>query len=290
MIVTRFAPSPTGELHVGHAASALLAFEKARAAGGSFLLRIEDIDPGRCRLPFIEQIYDDLHWLGLSWPVPVRRQAQHLDDYARAFECLRGRGLLYPCYCTRKEIESEAVASASAPQEGAGSEGPLYPGTCKHLTETEREALAATRAPVWRLDSAKALASVGPLFWEEEGKGRIEAHPELFGDVVLARKDVPTSYHLSVTVDDALQGVTLVTRGEDLFAATAVHVLLQKLLDLPTPRYLHHPLARDAQGRRFAKRDKGATLRSLREAGVSPEDVRRRAYALIGLSAANKES
>ena len=274
MTVTRFAPSPTGLLHLGHAFSALTAFGAAQTAGGRFLLRIEDIDPTRCKAEYTQALMEDLRWLGLTWEEPVRQQSAHGADYATALERLRAMGLLYPCFCTRSEI-----AALAAPQEN-DEEGPVYPGTCRNLPESDREALAETRSCVWRLDMARACALAGELFWHDDTRGQIRADPARFGDVVLARKDVYTSYHLSVTVDDALQGVTLVTRGEDLFAATDIHRLLQALLGLPTPRYRHHPLLRDATGRRYAKRDKALTLRALREAGKSPDDVR----AMVGFA------
>lgn len=266
--VTRFAPSPTGYLHLGHAYSALAAFGAAQEAGGRFLLRIEDIDPGRCKPAYAQALLEDLRWLGLRWEEPVRVQSEHGADYVAALERLRAMGLVYPCFCTRREIEELA-----APQENVDA-GPVYPGTCRDLPETARAELARTRACVWRLDMARACAQSGALSWEDDVRGEVRAEPDRFGDVVLARKDVPTSYHLSVTVDDALQGVTLVTRGEDLFAATDIHRLLQALLGLPTPRYRHHRLLRDATGRRFAKRDKALTLRALRQAGKTPQDVR----------------
>ncbi len=269
MTVTRFAPSPTGLLHLGHAYSALLAFDAAREAGGRFLLRIEDIDPVRCRPAYAQALMEDLGWLGLAWEEPVRFQSEHGADYAAALYRLREMDLLYPCFCTRREI-----GELAAPQEN-DAVGPIYPGTCRDLPEAARAKLAATRSCVWRLDMARACAQAGDLFWRDATRGEVRADPVRFGDVVLARKDVPTSYHLSVTVDDALQGVTLVTRGEDLFAATDIHRLLQALLGLPTPLYRHHPLLRDASGRRYAKRDRSLTLRALREAGKTPRDVRR---------------
>lgn len=270
--VTRFAPSPTGLLHLGHAYSALTAFVAAREAGGRFLLRIEDIDPVRCKPVYAQALLEDLAWLGLTWEAPVRRQSEHGAEYAAALERLRAMGLVYPCYCTRSEI-----GALAAPQEN-DAVGPVYPGTCRDLSEAGRAALAASRACVWRLDMERACTLAGELSWRDAVRGEVRADPARFGDVVLARKDVPTSYHVSVTVDDALQGVSLVTRGEDLFAATDIHRLLQALLGLPTPRYRHHPLVRDASGRRYAKRDKALTLRSLREAGNTPKDVR----AMVG--------
>jgi glutamyl-Q tRNA(Asp) synthetase len=271
-IVTRFAPSPTGLLHLGHAHAALFAWICARGEGGRFLLRIEDIDRGRCRPEFISAIQEDLAWLGLDWDGSVRRQSQHFDDYRRALERIDAAGLLYPCFCTRAAIQAEIARSGAAPH---GSEGPLYPGTCRSLTAVEREArIAAGETYALRLDVAQASARVGPLVWEDSEAGRIAADPLSHGDVVLARKDTPASYHLAVTVDDAIQGVTLVTRGRDLFGATHVHRLLQALLDLPSPRYWHHRLLTDAGGRRLAKRDRSLTLRALREAGKTPAELR----------------
>ncbi len=271
MTITRFAPSPTGLLHLGHAYSALIGWRAARAAQGRFLLRIEDIDEGRCRAEFIDAIIRDLAWLGLDWDGDVRRQSQHWDDYRAALDRLVDAGLVYPCFCTRAAIKAEIARAGGAPQ---GDEGPLYPGTCRRLSDDERaRRIGAGNSFALRLDVAKALAQTGPLFWEDDAQGRIEAKPEALGDVVIARKDIPTSYHLAVTIDDALQGVTLVARGVDLFAATHLHRLLQALLDLPVPRYRHHPLLTDAAGKRFAKRDKALTLRALREAGKTPAEV-----------------
>lgn len=271
-IVTRFAPSPTGFLHLGHAYAALVAWRAARDEGGRFLLRIEDIDAARCREEFVAAILEDLVWLGLDWDGPVRRQSAHLADYRAALDRLAARGLLYPCFCTRAAIKAEIAAAAGAPQ---GADSPLYPGICRALGTDERAArLAAGEGFALRLDVGKALALTGPLFWEDEIRGRIAADAARQGDVVLARKDAPVSYHLAVTVDDALQGVSLVTRGVDLFAATHTHRLLQALLDLPMPRYRHHQLLTDAQGRRLAKRDRALTLRALREAGKTPAEIR----------------
>lgn len=270
MIVTRFAPSPTGRLHLGHAASAWRAYRFARDRGGRFLLRIEDIDPGRCREDHVEAIVDDLRWLGIDWDGAVRRQSAHLADYADALDRLKARGLVYPCFCTRKAIETEIAASGHAPH---GPDGPVYPGTCRHLDAIERARRLTTEPHAWRLDMAAAVARAGPLVWHDAVAGDVAATPELFGDVVLARKDAPTSYHLAVVHDDALQGITDVVRGEDLFAATHVHRLLQALLALPVPRYHHHPLIRDASGRRLAKRDRAATLAELRAGGADPRRI-----------------
>ncbi|WP_096704517.1 tRNA glutamyl-Q(34) synthetase GluQRS [Magnetospirillum sp. 15-1] len=272
MTITRFAPSPTGELHLGHAHSALFAFAEARAAGGRFLLRIEDIDRTRCRPEFTQAIFSDLAWLGLEWERPVRIQSEHFDDYRAALDRLEGMGLLYPCFCTRQDIAREVEGAGHAPH---GPDGPLYPGHCRHLSPAERgERRAAGQPFALRLHTEEAMRRTGPLAWRDRTRGEQSARPDLFGDVVLARKDTPASYHLAVTVDDALQGVTLVTRGEDLFAATHVHRLLQALLDLPVPDYVHHRLLTDEHGRRYAKRDRSLTLRALREAGRTPDEVR----------------
>ena len=275
-IITRFAPSPSGELHLGHAFAALFAANAAGEASGRFLLRIEDIDAGRCREPFVAAIAADLAWLGLHWEQPVRRQSRHLEDYRAALQRLSAMDLIYPCFCTRADIASEIERAGDAPQ---GPDGPRYPGLCRSLSEAERRRRMADNQPyALRLDMGRALALAGPLTWTDRDAGVQLARPELFGDVVLARKDAPTSYHLAVTVDDALQGVTLVTRGTDLFAATHVHRLLQALLDLPVPCWHHHRLVTDDGGRRLAKRDRATSLRSLREAGVGPREVMARLF------------
>jgi glutamyl-Q tRNA(Asp) synthetase len=276
MIVTRFAPSPTGYLHLGHVRSAWEGWHAAREAGGLFLLRIEDIDRGRCRPEFDAAIREDLTWLGLGWDGEVRRQSEHFDDYRGALTRLERQGLLYPCFCTRKNILAEIARAGGAPQ---GEEGPVYPGTCKRLTAAERaERVKAGAGYALRLDVLGAIAHTGALTWREGGCC-VAAAAAVLGDVVLGRKDVPTSYHLAVTVDDALQGVTLVTRGVDLFTATHIHRLLQALLELPTPEYRHHPLLTDARGRRLAKRDQALTVRAMREAGMSPADILRKAQS-----------
>jgi glutamyl-Q tRNA(Asp) synthetase len=266
--VTRFAPSPTGFLHLGHAYSALFAERLAQESGGRFLLRIEDIDPVRCKPEFEAAILEDLAWLGLSWEPPVRRQSDHLDDYKKALDALEGMGLLYPCFCTRKDIQG----SGQAPH---GPDGPLYPGICKALGASERRQKLAAGLPfALRLDMERAARQAGELTWRDLGRGEQTARPEIFGDVVLARKDVPTSYHLAVTLDDHLQGVTLVTRGEDLFEASHVHRLLQTLLRLDVPCWRHHPLLKGPSGARLAKRDRAETLRALRESGLGVEELR----------------
>lgn len=272
--VTRFAPSPTGLLHLGHAFSALFA-ARAAGTGGRFLVRIEDIDATRCRPEFEVAILEDLAWLSLSWETPVRRQSDHMAEYAAALGTLDGMGLLYPCFCTRRDIQAEVARAAAAPNSPDG--GPPYPGTCRALSPTERDERKARGLTfALRLDMAAAIGRAGELTWTDRERGLQSARPMAFGDVVLARKETPASYHLAVTADDALQGVTLVTRGEDLFAATHVHRLLQALLGLPTPEYHHHRLLADEAGRRLAKRDRAATLHSLRESGVSAADVRKR--------------
>jgi glutamyl-Q tRNA(Asp) synthetase len=265
-VVTRFAPSPTGPLHLGHALSAVTAAKLAAEAGGRLLVRIEDLDAGRSRPGFVDAIFTDLEWLGLGWERPIWFQSQRGDAYRAALGRLRGDGLVYPCFCTRADIAREVAASLSAPH---GPDGPLYPGTCRTLSDGERYArLAAGHQHSWRLDMATAIGRAGPLRWRDTDAGRVDARPELFGDVVLARKDAPASYHLAVTVDDAAQGVTMVVRGRDLFHATHVHRLLQALLGLAVPDYHHHALIADADGRRLAKRDRAASLADLRSAGM----------------------
>ena len=290
--VFRFAPSPNGRLHLGHAFSALLNDEFARRFGGRLLLRIEDIDIARCRPEFEVGIYDDLAWLGLEWERPVRRQSEHFEDYRGAFLTLKGRGILYPCFCSRKAI-ADAVARREAergrpwPRDPDGA--PLYPGTCANLPAEEIAQRVARREPhAWRIDMAAARRLLpGPHSYERFDAGNVRhdgrnhprsvtAAPWRWGDAVIVRKDVPTSYHLSVVVDDALQGVTHVVRGQDLEAATDLHVLLQALLDLPTPLYHHHPLVLDQTGDKLAKSRRSEPLGALRMRGVTAADVRRR--------------
>lgn len=272
-IVTRFAPSPTGFLHLGHAMSALIAWRRAREAGGRFLLRLEDIDAARCRPDYAAAILEDLAWLGLDWDGAVRVQSAHMGEYRAALDALAARGLLYPCFCTRAAIAREIAAIGHAPH---GADGPLYPGTCRRRSADERAArIARGEAYALRLDTAAAMAMTGPLAAEEEGEGIFWIDPAtLFGDVVLARKDTPASYHLCVTHDDAVQGVTLVTRGLDLKPATHLHRLLQALMSWPVPRWRHHALLTGADGKRLAKRDAALALRALRAAGRSAAEVR----------------
>lgn len=273
-MVTRFAPSPTGALHLGHAAAAASAFDAARDGGGRFLLRIEDIDAARCRTAFVEGIEADLRWLGLPWDGAMRMQSRHMDDYAAALAVLEGEGLLYPCFCTRGDIAREVAASGHAPHGPDGAA--LYPGTCRALDAAERRARMAGGQPyARRLDMAEAVRRAGALSWWERGEGLVAARPEAWGDVVLGRKDVPASYHLCVTHDDALQGVTLVTRGRDLRDATSVHRVLQALLGWPAPEYRHHALLCGPDGRRLAKRDGAATLAAMRDSGVTAAEVLR---------------
>jgi glutamyl-Q tRNA(Asp) synthetase len=298
-VITRFAPSPTGRLHLGHAYSALLAHDFARERGGQFILRIEDIDASRCRAEFTDAIYEDLAWLGLDWDGEVWVQSRRTDVYQAALESLQSQGLVYQCWCTRAEI----AAAASAPHAG---EAVVYPGTCKGRSFSDED-----RPYCWRLDLAKAIEhahsrrpaldaglgffkaqsasqnSLAPcqargdegeqshrvLGWHEEGRGFVTANPQEHGDIVIARKDAATSYHLAVTIDDAAQGVTDIIRGEDLFDVTSIHCLLQNLLGVPTPRYHHHGLLYDEQGERLAKRRNAQTIASIRDAGYSPKHV-----------------
>jgi glutamyl-Q tRNA(Asp) synthetase len=285
--VFRFAPSPNGHLHLGHALSALINLDMARAAGGRLLLRIEDIDQTRCRPEFEAAIYEDLRWLGVSWEEPVRRQSQHFADYRAALARIEADDLVYPSFESRAEIAALVAArerAGSWPRDPDGA--PLYPGSRTSLPADARaRQRAAGAAYALRLDLARAAARAGPLTWRETGagpageSGTLPADPRLWGDVVLARKETPTSYHLSVVVDDALQGVSHVVRGQDLFHATAMHRLLQTLLGLPEPVYHHHRLILDAGGRKLSKSTRSTSLRALRAQGATPADIRR----LVGM-------
>ena len=267
----RFAPSPTGLLHLGHAYAAARAWAAAQATDGIMLLRLEDIDSTRCRPEYEAAIFEDLKWLGLSWPEPVWRQSERMVHYREALRRLEAMDLLYPCFCTRRDL-----AAIDAPQ---GPDGPLYPGTCRHLSPLERASRLETAGHYsLRLDVAAALQITGPLTWRDLDRGLQPAKPELLGDVILARKDIATSYHLAVTIDDAAQEVTIVTRGEDLFASTHIHRLLQALLALPEPVWQHHRLVLDDKGRRLAKRADSLSIRSYRQNGCSAEAV----FALAG--------
>lgn len=276
---TRFAPSPTGPLHLGHAFSAILAHDMAMEAGGEFLLRIDDLDQTRSRPEWENLIFKDLTWLGLTWPMPVRHENDHAADYAAALARLGGMGLTYPCRCRRKDIE----AAANAPQEGVpqfGPDGRIYPGTCRGRPMSDRQA-----DDVIRLNMEKSLAAVGAASFTETGPLHFGEHQtsgnmiNAIGDVILSRRDMAAAYHLAVVVDDAAQAVTHVIRGSDLFEATFIHALLQKLLGLSTPIYHHHDLIRDDAGKRLAKRDDARAIRTYREDGFSPSDVRK----LVGL-------
>jgi len=285
--VFRFAPSPNGYLHLGHALSALLNADMARSAGGRLLLRIEDIDATRCRPEFEAAIYEDLAWLGLAWEQPVRRQSEHLDAYQAALAKLDALGLTFPSFESRTEIArliADRESHARWPRDPDGT--PLYPGSARQMTPDERAARFAAREPyAIRLDMARASDWAGPLRWSETGagpageRGEIAAEPEAWGDVVLARKEMPTSYHLSVVVDDALQGITHVVRGNDLFWSTSVHRLLQALLGLPAPTYHHHRLILDHDGKKLSKSTSATALRELRARGVTPAEIRR----MVGL-------
>jgi glutamyl-Q tRNA(Asp) synthetase len=278
--IFRFAPSPNGELHLGHAYSALLNGDLAREAGGQLLIRMEDIDLARCRPEFEASILDDLAWLGLEWEQPVRRQSEHFDAYAAALDRLRAMDLVYPSFLSRAEIRA-ATESPDWPRDPDGA--PLYPGLDRDLSNSEAAGRIVAGAPyAWRLRMDAAIEKAGPLAFLEQGSGpdgetgQIVAAPARWGDVVIARKEIPTSYHLSVVVDDALQGITDVVRGEDLFHATSVHRLLQTLLDLRQPTYRHHGLIRDAAGRKLSKSEGATGLRSLRNIGATPADIRAR--------------
>jgi glutamyl-Q tRNA(Asp) synthetase len=285
--VYRFAPSPNGYLHLGHAYSALSNFDLARQTGGRLLLRIEDIDPVRCRPEFEAAIYQDLGWLGIAWEAPVRRQSEHLSDYRQAIEKLIAEGLVYPSFESRAEIAGMvARREANAPWPRDPDGAPLYPGAAQRLTSEERARRIESGAPfALRFDMAAARARAGDLGWFEHGSGpdgetaMVAARPEEWGDVILARKETPTSYHLSVVIDDALQGVTEVVRGQDLFWSTSVHRLLQALLGLAQPAYRHHRLVLDGAGRKLSKSTQATGLRELRAGGATVADIRR----LVGL-------
>jgi glutamyl-Q tRNA(Asp) synthetase len=286
--VFRFAPSPNGYLHLGHALSALLNFDLARQTGGRFLLRVEDIDTARCKVEFEDAIYQDLAWLGIAWEMPVRRQSEHLADYRVALETLMAQGLVYPSFESRAEIArlvAERESEAPWPRDPDGA--PHYPGSARSRSPEERARLLQSDAPyALRLDMAAARARAGDLNWIEYGEGPegetgiLAARPCAWGDVILARKETPTSYHLAVVIDDALQGVTEVVRGQDLFWSTSVHRLLQALLGLPQPAYRHHRLVLDGSERKLSKSTQATGLRELRAGGTRPAEIRR----LVGLS------
>ena len=288
--VFRFAPSPNGELHLGHAYSALLNFQLAREVGGRFLLRIEDIDIGRCRRDYEDQILRDLAWFGLEWEEPVRRQSDHFEDYAEALDRLIDEGLVYPAFMSRGEIRAFIAASedagASWPRDPDGAA--IYPGADRRLSRAERRARISAGEPYsWRIDMEAAVGRAGEgLSWHEEGagpegeSGQVEANPLAWGDVIVARRDVPTSYHLAVVVDNAIQGIPHVVRGRDLFYATAVQRLIQELLGLTPPSYLHHELILGEDGRKLSKSRRDTAIAALREVGAQPGDIAR----MVGLS------
>ncbi len=265
MKITRFAPSPTGRLHLGHAYSAIIAHSAARQKNGRFLLRFEDIDHTRVRPEFYDGIIEDLTWLGLTWDEEPWRQSDRLDHYQEALEKLKDIGVVYPCYCTRKEIKSELSHLTRAPH---GPEGPLYPGTCR-----KREATPSDPEPAWRLDSKIASSLTGPLTFQTQRGTKTNVKADLLGDVILARKDIGTSYHLAVVVDDAAQDITLVTRGEDLLPSTHIHRILQSLLEFPEPNYHHHRLVCDDSGERLAKRSDSLAIATLRKQGLTTLEI-----------------
>lgn len=273
-VVTRFAPSPTGDLHLGHAYAACYARDVAKRSGGRFLVRIEDIDTGRCRPEFIGRNIDDLRWLGIAGSGPVVRQSERIPLYRAALDRLQALGVTYPCFCTRAEIRAEVAAAAVAPHPTGPDGAPVYPGTCRALDPARRDDLQASgRSYAVRLNLARARHLTGDITWTDRLRGTVRAEPERLGDVVVARKDVATSYHLAVVVDDADQGVTEVTRGADLLDATHIHRLLYGLLDLPVPVWHHHALVRDTTGRRLAKRSGDEAIAALRDRGYTPEQV-----------------
>jgi|TARA_B110000116_G_C16789997_1_gene563154 glutamyl-Q tRNA(Asp) synthetase len=272
MIITRFAPSPTGRLHMGHAYSALFAESLAIVDGGKFFLRIEDIDKNRCREEHVEGIYEDLKWLGICLDSEILFQSTRFDEYKNSINILRGMGVLYPCFCSRKKIEVEQSNVALAPH-GPGS--PKYSGNCRAIRSEEREGRIAKGEPhSLRLDCSKASAITGELQWFDQLAGNMNMEPSILGDVIISRKDIATSYHLAVTLDDAEQGVTLISRGEDLMESTHVHRMLQCLLGLPVPQWCHHKLITNSAGKRFSKREGSLTLKEMRDSGIKAKDVR----------------
>lgn len=276
-LTTRFAPSPSGWLHLGHAYSARFGWDVARKTDGRFLLRIDDLDRIRSRPEYDVGIFEDLAWLGLDWDPEVRRESEHLADYQAAVDRLVREKLAYPCFCSRREIRAEIARMGAAPH---GPEGPHYPGTCRGLTRAEQQdRVAAGAVPAIRLDTSKAMAKAGALTWTDREAGQIVARPDRFGDPVIGRKDGGAAYHIAVVIDDAAQDVTLVTRGQDLFQSTHLHRLLQALLDLPVPDYWHHRLILDEAGNRLAKRSDALAIRTLRANGMGPEQV----WARLGL-------
>ncbi len=285
-VVTRFAPSPTGDLHLGHAFAALFAHARARRIGGRFLVRIEDLDADRCRETLAARNLDDLRWLGLGFEEPVVRQSERTHLYRAALDRLHDLGVTYPCFCSRREIQAEIEAAGAAPHAAAGGTAVVYPGTCRTLDDARRhEQMSAGRPFALRLDAPRACRLVGAIGWNDEARGQQHLAFDRLGDVVIARKDAEASYHLAVVVDDADQGVTHVTRGEDLFEATHVHRMLYALLGLPAPVWHHHALVRDGTGRRLAKRHGDVTLRALRASGHTQADILAMARSGAGVPA-----
>jgi len=279
-VITRFAPSPTGFLHLGHAYSALFSEKQARVKGGQFILRIEDIDTSRTKPEFEDAIFEDLSWLGLKWELPVRRQSDHFKEYEKAINNLRKLDLVYPCFCSRKEIRSAIFNSNLTTTDPLNRDkSQIYPGTCKKITEKQSKMRIKQGSPfALRLNSDLAMQiakkNTDALIWNDVEKGAIEVSLDLVGDVVLARKETPASYHIAVTLDDHLQGINLVTRGQDLFLSTHIHRVLQAVLKLNTPTYHHHHLLKGANGRKFSKRDNSLSIQSLRKEGKTPKQVR----------------
>lgn len=277
-MITRFAPSPTGYLHLGHALAAAVAHEVAREMGGAMLLRFEDIDSSRVREEYYGAIEEDLHWLGIDWHGTPMRQLERMPAYHDALARLQEMDLIYPCFCTRKEIQ----AMTNAPQQGDDVEASVYPGTCRALSRAERESKILERPGfAWRLDAMKSASLLGDASFLDLRHGKIRIDATLLGDVVLARKDIGMAYHLAVVIDDAAQNITHVTRGDDLLQSTHVHGLLQRLLELPQPTYLHHELVCDDQGKRLAKRHDALSLRSMRAAGIGPKEIFERIQPIL---------
>ena len=274
--ITRFAPSPTGRIHLGHALSALFSQEEAEKRNGKVLLRMENIDKARCKTEYEDYIKEDLHWLGFDWNGAVRRQSDHMADYQIALQKLKEIGVLYPCFCARGDILTEIENSSGAPHDGImGPDGPTYPGTCRKLTrDLQNEGIASGKKYALRLDVRRAQDIVGIISWLDADTGEIRAEPEIFGDIVLARKDIMTSYHLSCTVDDHIQGISLVTRARDLALATHIHRLLQQLLDYKVPEYKFHKIIGDKNGNRLSKRVKSKTIDMMRKEGFTVSNIR----------------
>jgi len=268
---TRFAPSPTGHMHLGHVFSALFSYEAAKKLGGKFILRIEDIDPQRSSKVFEESIYEDLEWLQIKYSKDIRHQDEHMDDYKGAIKELQKLDMVYPCFCSRSDIKAEIMRAGNAPHE---EEASIYPGTCRRLSKEEQiEKISTETSFAWRLNIRAAAKKLGNLVWSDLRLGKHIVPVGTMGDVVLARKDVPTSYHLSATLDDHIQKIGLVTRGEDLVSATHVHKIIQSLLELKSPIYLHHPLILDFKGVRLSKRTRAQTIKSLKNSGLKRDDV-----------------